>query len=59
MYKDTYSERDCIAKCAKCGKFMPWERSRVIETSDCKEEPSPIYVECGLCVKCEARDLIK
>ena len=50
---DTYSMNDKQAKCSECGKFMSWDRSIVVERGDGFPVPSPIYIEIGMCVKCE------
>ncbi len=52
MSLDTYSMKDTMARCAECGKFMPWSRSVLVERSDGMPLPSPVYIETGTCVRC-------
>ena len=57
MPRDSYSLKDKIARCSECSRFMPWPRSRQVGISDGEEEPSLVYVEGGICVKCEEREV--
>jgi|GEM_PF-4235654 len=50
---DTYSLKDKQARCSECGKFMPWENSRLVEKSDGMPLPSPVLIEHGMCGRCE------
>lgn len=50
---DTYSMNSKSAQCCKCGKFMPWERSNLIERSDGLPLPSLVLIEKGVCKNCE------
>ncbi len=54
MSMDTYSSNDKTARCAKCARFMPWSRSRLIQKSDGMPSPSPILIERGICANCES-----
>lgn len=54
---DTYGPRATTAICAQCARFMPWERSVVVE----KYNPWPVaalaLVETGVCHICaEAKE---
>lgn len=51
--KDAYSEKDTAARCANCGSFMPWSRSRQVEKDTGIPAASPALVEDGICEKCE------
>lgn len=53
MGTDSYGPYDKQARCAQCGQFMSWDRSRLTEKSDGMPLPSPIYIEQGLCAECE------
>ncbi len=52
---DTYSMRDAAARCAKCGAFMPWDRSRLIEADTGIPAAAPALVERGICNRCEVQ----
>lgn len=53
MAVDTYSMADNAARCAECGSFMPWSRSRQVERDSGFPAGAPVLVESGLCEKCE------
>ena len=53
MTMDTYGMNDAIARCANCAKFMPWSRSVLVEKSDGLPSPSPVYIESGICERCD------
>lgn len=55
MSLDTYSLNDKQARCRECGKFMPWERSKLVEKSDGMPIPSPVLIEEGFCSTCEPK----
>ena len=52
MTMDTYSMSDKQARCAECNKFMPWDRSHLVQKSDGMPSPSPVLIEKGICVRC-------
>lgn len=55
MAIDTYNGKNKQAQCSECAKFMPWSRSRLAERGDGLPEPSPVYIEIGMCKACEDR----
>jgi len=56
---DTYSMKDPTARCADCGSFMPWSRSRQVEVDSGAPAGAPALVEQGVCSKCEANTVTR
>ena len=53
---DTYSMKDNTARCAKCGSFMPWQNSVLVEVDSGFVAGAPALVEKGVCDHCNEKD---